>query len=155
MKRGELPRRRNPLPRTSSREARPKPARRSRGRAPMPTWLADFVLERAGYRCDRCARHIDEIGFSRQHRRAHGMGGRAGAQLHTPGNVVVLCGSATTPGGCHNLAENVARAQCEQEGWVIRGELIVPEQHPALRHGVRWEIPTATGWLPAEEGKAA
>jgi 5-methylcytosine-specific restriction enzyme A len=116
----------------------------------MPKWLADYVLERAEGLCDRCARPLDELGFSRQHRRAHGMGGRVGAELHTAANVVVMCGSATTPGGCHNLAENKERAQCEREGFVIRGEVQRPEDVPILRHGIDWVIPTADGWLPAE-----
>lgn len=119
----------------------------SRGPVPMPAWLAEYVLVRAGWRCDRCGRPVGEIGYSRQHRRARGMGGRAGGELHTPGNVVVLCGSATN-GGCHDLAENRARALCEREGWVIRGEVIDPATHPALRHGRRLEVPTGEGWVP-------
>jgi 5-methylcytosine-specific restriction protein A len=115
----------------------------------MPKWLQVFALERAEHRCDRCGRPVTELGFSRQHRRAHGMGGRVGAELHTAANVVILCGSATTPGGCHNLAENAERALCEREGWVIRGEAIDPAAHPVLRHGVDLVIPTETGWRAA------
>jgi 5-methylcytosine-specific restriction protein A len=116
----------------------------------MPKWLAAFVLERADGRCDRCARPLAELGYSRQHRRSHGMGGRAGAELHTAANVVVLCGSATTPGGCHNRAENAARAQCEREGFVIKGEAQRPEDVPILLHGAVWVLPSADGWVPAQ-----
>lgn len=121
----------------------------SRGPVPMPGWLAEYVLVRAGWRCDRCGRPVGEIGYSRQHRRARGMGGRADGSIHTPGNVVVLCGSATT--GCHGFVEFGERAQGEREGWVIKGEVIDPAVHPALRHGRRLEIPTGEGWIPAED----
>jgi 5-methylcytosine-specific restriction protein A len=78
------------------------------------------------------------------------MGGRAGAELHTAANVVVLCGSATTPGGCHNLAENAERARCEREGFVTTGEAQRPEDVPILLHGAAWVLPSADGWVPAQ-----
>lgn len=145
VRRAPMPRTQPPCPEKPAPKRKPRPA----GRTPMPAWLAAFVLERAEWMCDRCARPLSELGFSRQHRRAHGMGGRAGGELHTPANVVVLCGSATTPGGCHNRAENAERAACEREGFVIRGEVISPEVHPILRHGRDLVVPSLDGWIAA------
>lgn len=115
----------------------------------MPAELAQFVLERAEWRCDRCGISIVGRQFSRQHRRARSAGGRRDGYLHTAANLVVLCGSATSP-GCHNLVENRERAQAYAEGFAIRGEAQDPAEVPILRHGVEWVIPGEDGWLPAE-----
>jgi 5-methylcytosine-specific restriction protein A len=127
----------------------PKAKKPAAGRAPMPKWLADYVLERADWCCDWCGQSIVGQPFSRQHRRAHGSGGRAGGELHTAANVIVLCGSATSP-GCHNRAENQGRALAYRLGFAIRGEARAPEEVPIFRHEREWVIPTAYGWRPAE-----
>ena len=126
----------------------PKPTKRKTpGPVRMPKWLADYVLERSGWACDWCGHSIVGQPFSRQHRRARGSGGRAGGEMHTAANVIVLCGSATT--GCHDRAENQDRAAAYRLGFAIRGEAQAPEEIPLFRHGLEWVIPTETGWAPA------
>lgn len=129
--------------------------KRAAGRAPMPKDLADMVLERADWSCDRCGRSVTGRPFSRQHRRAHGMGGRQGAELHTPANVIVMCGSATSPDGCHDLVENHERVEADLFGFVILGEARRPEDVPIFRHMTHWVIPGDGEWIPAEAPQAA
>ncbi len=154
LSRGSGMSRRSQLQRTApaDRAAKPAASRARRdgetvGRAAMPLGLGNMTLARADWLCDRCGRNLVELGFSRQHRRAHGMGGRVGAELHTPANVVILCGSATT--GCHGLVETHERAQAELDGWVIKGEARRPEDVPVLhwRHGL--VVPGDGVWIPA------
>lgn len=142
------------MPRSSGKPA--AAAAPKRKAPPVPADLAQYVLERAEYRCDRCGISIVGRQFSRQHRRARGAGGRRDGYLHTAANLVVMCGSATSP-GCHSLAENHERAQAYAEGFAIKGEAQDPAEVPILRHGVEWVIPTADGWAPADpiEGWAA
>jgi hypothetical protein len=144
-----------PSPRQPVEPATKKPKART-GRVPMPVALAAMVLVRAEWCCDWCARSIDGQPFSRQHRRAHGMGGRQGAELHTPANVIVLCGSATSPGGCHDRAENTKDRQMAYDlGFAIRGEARRPEDVPILRHGLHLVIPGDGVWHPASDPLAA
>lgn len=156
MRQSPMPGRRAPMNRGSGiarvspiKPVRTTPAKRPAGRAPMPAGLAEMVLVRAEWLCDWCGRPIMGRPFSRQHRRAHGMGGRQGGELHTPANVIVLCGSATSP-GCHNRAENDERDLAYDLGFAIRGEARRPEDVPILRHGLRLVIPGDGLWLPAE-----
>lgn len=63
------------------------------------------ILDRAGGQCERCGRSLDPYFYSLQHRRARGMGGSRRRDTNSPVNLVALCGSATTPGGCHQWVE--------------------------------------------------
>jgi hypothetical protein len=126
----------------------PKAKKPPAGRAAMPKWLADYVLERADWCCDWCGHSIVGQPFSRQHRRAHGRGGRAGGELHTAANVIALCGTATT--GCHGRAENQERALAYRLGFAIRGEARAPEEVPIFRHEQEWVLPTEAGWVSAD-----
>lgn len=151
MRRSGPPKRRKPLGRSQKRAApvNAQPRRAKPGRAPMPEALAKMVLVRADWCCDWCAAPIIGRPFSRQHRRAHGMGGRQGGELHTPANVIVLCGSATSP-GCHNRAENDQRAEAYRYNFAIRGEARKPEETPIYRHLSHWVIPGDAVWIPSD-----
>lgn len=59
-----------------------------------------LVLERDGWCCAACGVSVISQQYSLQHRKARGVGGD-----NSPCNLVVLCGSATSPGGCHLRAE--------------------------------------------------
>lgn len=115
----------------------------------IPRWLRDGVIERAECRCDWCGRFLPGRPYSLQHRRARGAGGRANP--HSWANLVVLCGSATTPGSCHDFAENTGngRREAYEFGFAIRGEVRKPEEVPILRHLMEWVIPGEGVWIPS------
>jgi hypothetical protein len=154
MKKTPMPPRTKPMKRSGELTRKVVKKKRAAGRAPMPKALADMTLERADWCCDWCGAPILGRPFSRQHRRAHGMGGRQGAELHTPANVILLCGSATSP-GCHNRAENQERAEADRLGFVILGEARRPEDVPIFRHMTHWVIPGDGEWIPAEAPQEA
>jgi hypothetical protein len=144
MRRSGPLRRHTPL-RSVGTSGKPKPRK---GRpAPVPLELAEMVLIRAGYACDWCGVSILGREFSRQHRRARGAGGRREG-AHTPANLIILCGSATT--GCHGRAENIDRALAYRWGFAIRGEVALPEETPIWRHERQWVIPGDGVWETAE-----
>jgi hypothetical protein len=61
-----------------------------------------LVMERDNYRCVSCGAVVGVAltWWSLQHRKARGQGGD-----NSPQNLIVLCGSATSP-GCHRRAED-------------------------------------------------
>lgn len=67
---------------------------------------------------------------------------------HTLANVVLLCGSATTPGGCHFEVES-HREQAELDGWLVPMN-IRPEDWPAKRFGQPQYQQPGVEWAPAE-----
>lgn len=66
-------------------------------------------------RCRRCGREVGEW-FSRQHRIPRKAGGSR--RVDRPSNLITLCGSATSPDGCHLWAES-RRAEAEQQGYLL------------------------------------
>ena len=54
--------------------------------------------------------------WSLQHRRPRGMGGTRLAEINSPANLLLLCGSATT--GCHGYVER-ERAAALHAGWLV------------------------------------
>lgn len=115
----------------------------------VPQKLRDMVIERAGWCCDRCGRYLPGQPYSLQHRRARGRGGRR-VGAHTPANLVVLCGSATTPGSCHFRVESRERTEAYAQGFAICGELARPEDVPIYRHLTHWVIPGDGVWIESE-----
>lgn len=104
------------------------------------------VLVRDDYTCQRCARDIRNCPYSLQHRLPRGRGGK-----NTMANLVTVCGSATTPGMCHDWMENHERAQARIDGWLVPSDNS-PEDWPVRRFGRKeYEMPGATGWTPAEQ----
>jgi len=75
------------------------------------------VIARASMRCERCGSYLAYEAFSIHHRLPRGRGGR-----NELSNVVLLCGSATTPNGCHADVES-RREQAYVDGWLVRSEM--------------------------------
>lgn len=99
--------------------------------------------------CQRCGRLIGSGPFSRHHRDPRAMGGSK-ANPHTLANLVLLCGSATTPGGCHAEVES-NRAQARIDGWLVPMD-ISPEDWPVRRFGRKeYQMPGETEWTPTEQ----
>lgn len=88
--------------------------------AELDTAVVDLVDERSGPACERCGRYVDGQWFSRQHRIARGSGGSRRLAVHSVANRVKVCGSATSPDGCHAWMEDRSNlAQAQFEGYVI------------------------------------
>jgi hypothetical protein len=75
------------------------------------------VLARDGTTCQCCGADCTLKLASIQHRIPRGMGGSA--LVNIPSNGVLVCGSATTPGSCHNWMEHENRAVAEAMGWLL------------------------------------
>lgn len=84
--------------------------------------LVDQLFERAQSRCEACGHGLLRSGRGRywsvQHRRAHGMGGTRWPGIDLSSNLLILCGHATTPGGCHYFCEQ-RNGYAEECGWVV------------------------------------
>jgi 5-methylcytosine-specific restriction enzyme A len=101
--------------------------------------VVEVVLERAGYSCEACGSAIGDrrgVDWSVQHRRPRKMGGTRWPGANLPSNLMILCGSATTPGSCHEFAEN-QRTAAEAAGWLVRAG-VDPATEPVLIVGGRF-----------------
>lgn len=78
----------------------------------------ELVLERDDYTCAWCRRTILNQPYSLQHRRGRGRGGSSNPRINAPSNLITLCGSATSPGGCHLRCEQ-RTAEAETFGFVV------------------------------------
>lgn len=95
--------------------------------------------------------------LSLQHRISRGMGGTSRADLGSPANALLLCGSGTT--GCHGWAEHHP-ADAGRLGWVLdRNADVRPELEPVFGRWcgtILWRQlntdGTWTGGMPAELG---
>jgi 5-methylcytosine-specific restriction protein A len=65
-----------------------------------------LCLDRDHHSCAWCGRQLLTGPKSLQHRQARGAGGTSDPAANRPSNLLWLCGTATTPGGCHLLAES-------------------------------------------------
>lgn len=95
------------------------------------------VLERDGTTCQRCGVDVTGKFASIQHRIPRGRGGSK--RTERVSNGVLVCGSATTPGGCHNWMENEQPKVAEKQGWCLpmNNPDINPEEEPILTiHGL-------------------
>ncbi|MDF9718073.1 HNH endonuclease [Nocardioides sp. ChNu-153] len=119
--------------------ARTAPMQRSRekrlsraqtaGKAPRDTGpstnVRRVVLGRADGCCEVCGRQLygddgwGSFPHSFHHRRPRGMGGTSRADANSPANLLLVCGSATTPDGCHALIET-QRVLALSTGWLLR-----------------------------------
>lgn len=75
------------------------------------------VLERDQNTCQRCGINVLYRLASIQHRIPRGAGGSA--KVWQASNLALVCGSATTPGSCHNWMEHEDREQAEFDGWLL------------------------------------
>lgn len=113
--------RRTPLPRggpLKRNTARPK---RQRDTGPTKS-TKDLVWARAGGRCEVCGGSLAGMrGFSRHHRRPRRMGGSRLPETNSPANVLLVCGSATSPDGCHQRIES-NRTRAYEDGLLLRAD---------------------------------
>jgi 5-methylcytosine-specific restriction protein A len=122
-----------PLKRTSG---RPK---RARDTGPTKT-ARDLVWERAGGRCELCGGSLAGMrGFSRHHRRPRRMGGSRLPDTNSAANILLVCGSATSPDGCHHRIES-NRTQAYAEGLLLHADQD-PAEIPVLINN-----PTRSAW---------
>lgn len=111
--------------------------------------VRELVKERDNYSCVGCGRSVIGNLYSLQHRRARKAGGARISWIDEPQNLVTLCGSATSPDGCHARCE--ARPDDAQDlGYVISEW---PEMDPKfIPVHVVGEFGTAKVWLTPEGG---
>lgn len=98
---------------------------------PGPSAVERLVVAvRADFRCELCglvlgaydgenvewSRHRE---YSFHHRQPRGSGGTRDPLTNTPPRLLLLCGSATTPDGCHTTVET-QRAMAYANGWLVR-----------------------------------
>lgn len=122
------------VPQASASPARVRvPLRSPRDTGPSRKVRA-LVLARDGHACAACGVSIIGRPWSMQHRVPRRMGGDPRPFINQPSNLVVLCGSATTPGSCH-LA-------CERRD---------PEMHARGFWLRSWEDPAAVPVMLASE----
>lgn len=138
-----------PLPRAKrERAARVKAtAVRRRDTGPTPAQRA-LVAERAGYCCELCPTVLHDgdgwiADHSFHHRQARGMGSSRRPETNAAYNLLLLCGSATTPGGCHEFVEK-HRTAAEAEGWLVRHGQDPAEVPVTLYAGARLGVDAAT-----------
>jgi hypothetical protein len=77
----------------------------------------EVILARDGTTCQCCGADVTLKLASIQHRIPRGMGGSR--LVNVPSNGVLVCGSATTPGSCHNWMEHEDRATAGIRGYLI------------------------------------
>lgn len=101
-----------------------------------------LVYEREDNRCAACGRYLaDGAWKSVQHRLARGQGGG-----NEPWNLILLCGSATSP-GCHLSCERREAHLNAQGFWLWSWQ--DPRAEPVMIHG---ENGGATVWLTDDGG---
>lgn len=150
MKRTAMPKRTKPMPRTSFTSKGGTGLKRT-GTTKGPRYtgptkkMRDAVLARDSHTCQRCGRNIRSQPYSLQHLLPRGRGGK-----NTMRNLVTVCGSATTPGMCHDFIENQERRQATWEGWLVPNG-ISPDDWPVKRFGQRYEKPGVVRWDPAKQ----
>lgn len=93
-----------------------------------------LIKERAGGCCERCGKTITGD-HSIHHRKPRGMGGTRDPKANSPANLVLLCGSATTPDGCHTGVERF------RESAITTGYIVSRSADPELI-----PIKMASGW---------
>lgn len=110
------------------------------------------VLDRSMGGCELCGRLLfDDLNrplghaYSIHHRQPRGMGGTSRPEINSPANLLLLCGDATTPGGCHEYVES-NRARAYLNGWLVRASAD-PAEVPVLLEGDDWYRLTDNGPL--------
>lgn len=102
--------------------------------------VVNAILERAQYSCEACSVPLGAwrgVDWSVQHRRPRQMGGTRWTGSNLPSNLMILCGSATTPGSCHEFAES-RRSAAVASGWLVLSRTD-PAAVPCLvQRGSRW-----------------
>lgn len=113
-----------------------------------PTQATKALLwTRAGGCCELCGRNLEGgFPFSRHHRRPRGAGGSSVEWINDVTNLLLLCGSATTPEGCHTWVEKYRHAAYGLGLLIRTSSSYVPAELPVtLRRGVGSVYLTADG----------
>jgi hypothetical protein len=139
------------------------PARDTRTGRPRDTGpslhVKAIVDERDDWHCAACGNSVWGRPYSRQHRVARGMGGTSDPRLNAPSNLVLLCGSATSPGGCHLLCEQRDERMNELGFWLKNSQRPWLEPVAHARYGWVYLLdeqrPDGSWVMPAETGGAA
>lgn len=95
---------------------------KTRRRTGPTSEVVERLLERAQWACEACSVELgDRRGqdWSVHHRLARRMGGTRWPGINLPSNLLILCGSATTPGGCHAFVES-KRFAALAAGWLVQ-----------------------------------
>lgn len=106
--------------RTVGKQSRQAVKRRGRDTGPSAEVTARLWVRARG-RCELCGRDLT-VGagpWSRHHRRPRGMGGSTLDWVNELPNLLLLCGDATSPDGCHHRVE-ANRVIAYEQGWLIR-----------------------------------
>jgi 5-methylcytosine-specific restriction protein A len=137
MRRSPL-KRKTPLARGAPFKRKPKVALgRPRPRDTGPSEDTTQILwARAKGCCEICGRNLANYPHSKQHRLPRKAGGTRRPEINLPSNLLLLCGTATSPGDCHDYVERVARGESYVMGWLVP-EGRDPAKYPVLRRGVR------------------
>lgn len=130
MKRSPMPDRKAPMRRTPLRvvaDGERVKGKRSKSTGPRAV-VRLVVVSRAGGSCELCGVPVAMIdddsqttplaAYSIHHRQPRGMGGTDDPAVNSSANLLLLCGSATTPGGCHAMVES-QRAMAVEHGWLV------------------------------------
>lgn len=121
-------------------QTKPRP-RRNTG---PTTSTRKAVIARANGCCERCGRRITGE-YSIHHRKPRGMGGTKDEAVNLPSNLVLLCGSATTPDGCHTSVEKFRQAALNT-GWIVT-RTADPAKVPVKFPTGRWYLLNEDGTL--------
>ena len=97
---------------------------KARDTGPSPLQRAQVIDRAHGY-CERCGKSVHHTAYSIHHRLPRGRGG-----VNVLSNLMLLCGSATSPGGCHGHVESY-RAEAYEDGYLVRSGM-VPAEIPTL-----------------------
>jgi hypothetical protein len=148
VKRGAPLQRRKPL--RTSREKRT--GRRDTG---PDRSVRELVDERDDWTCACCGNSVWGRPYSRQHRVAKGMGGTSEAWKNRASNIVLLCGSATSPGGCHLACEQRDERMRELGFWLHSSQRPSLEPVAHARYGLVYLLDDGTVMDALDTGGAA
>lgn len=108
-----------------------------------------LVIDRAWGYCEMCGtRVLTDLNralcaYSIHHRRPRGMGGTRRPDTNSPANLLLVCGDATAPGGCHAWIET-NRAEALRRGLLVRSTAD-PATVPVQLEGGDWVLLTHDG----------
>jgi hypothetical protein len=83
------------------------------------------------------------------------MGGTSDVRLNAPSNIVLLCGSATSPGGCHLACEERSERMNQLGFWLNSWQRPWLEPVAHARFGWAYLLDTEPWFMPAETGGPA
>jgi hypothetical protein len=117
----------------------------------FPPAVRDMIWEREQHHCAACGRLLASTDWhSLQHRRARGMGGTRRVESAQATNGLLVCGSATSRGGCH-LAIESHPAWALSKGYRV-GQTRDPATIPVWIHNTGWMYLTVEGgYVPAKD----